>query len=92
MHGKTTRTLDGKESGVTEGEKANLTIDEFLGETETVANDLTEEAEEMFNNLITRATGKDMMRSERSFDSCCQVRPRKMFAAWERPTFRLRCC
>ena len=43
MHGKTTRTLDGKESGVTEGEKANLTIDEFLGETETVAIDLTED-------------------------------------------------
>ena len=49
---------------MTEGEdnKANLTIDDFLGETETVANDLTEEAEEMFNNLITRATGKDILR------------------------------
>ena len=89
-----TSTLDGEESSVTEGEenKANLTIDEFLGETETVANDLTEEAEEMFNNLITRATGKNMLKSERSFDSCCQVRPGKMFAAWERPTFRRRCC
>ena len=50
---------------MTEGEdnKANLTIDEFLGETETVANDLTEEADEMFNNLITRATGKDKIKS-----------------------------
>ena len=64
INGSTTTTLDGEESSVTEGEdnKANMTIDEFLGETETVANDLTEEAEEMFNNLITRATGKDIRR------------------------------
>ena len=64
INGSTTTTLDGEESSVTEGEdnKANMTIDEFLGETETVANDLTEEAEEMFNNLITRATGKDITR------------------------------
>ena len=63
INGSTTTTLDGEESSVTEGEenKANLTIDEFLGETETVAPDLTEEAEEMFNNLITRATGKDII-------------------------------
>ena len=62
INGSTTTTLE--ESSVTEGEdnKANLTIDEFLGETETVANDLTEEADEMFNNLITRATGKDITR------------------------------
>ena len=63
INGSTTTTLDGEESSVTEGEenKANLTIDEFLGETETVAPDLTEEAEEMFNNLITRATGKEII-------------------------------
>ena len=64
INGSTT-TLDGEDSSVTETEgeenKANMTIDEFLGETETVANDLTEEADEMFNNLITRATGNMMV-------------------------------
>ena len=58
-----TSTLNGDDSSVTETEenKANMTIDEFLGETETVANDLTEEADEMFNNLITRATGEELL-------------------------------
>ena len=35
---------------------ANMTIDDFLGETETIANDLVGEDDEIFNNLITRAS------------------------------------
>ena len=50
-------------SSVTEAEddeqKANLTIQEFLDETETIANELVDEdPEEMFTNLITKATGR----------------------------------
>ena len=37
---------------------ANLTIDDFLGETETIANDIVGEDDEMFNNLITRSSGQ----------------------------------
>ena len=49
-----------EESSVTEADetnKANMTIDEFLEETETIANDLMEDDEDqMLTNLITRAT------------------------------------
>ena len=69
-----TSTLNGDDSSVTETEenKANMTIDEFLGETETVANDLTEEAVEMFNNLITRATGEEYFIHPFDFTSTSQ--------------------
>ena len=51
-----------EESSVTEAEdddnKANLTIAEFLEETETIANDLVEDADDMFSSLITKANGQ----------------------------------
>ena len=41
--------------------QANLTIDDFLGETETIANDLNDDdADQLFSNLITRATGRNI--------------------------------
>ena len=57
-----TTTME-ESSSVTEAEddeqKANLTIQEFLDETETIANELVDEdPEEMFTNLITKATGR----------------------------------
>ena len=49
-----------EESSITEAEdddnKANLTIQEFLEETETIANDIMEDADDMFSTLITKAT------------------------------------
>ena len=50
-----TATLDATTDD--EGE-ANLTIDDFLGETETIANDINDEDDEIFNNLITRSVGQ----------------------------------
>ena len=50
------------ESSTTEVDdiQANLTIDDFLGETETIANDLNDDdADQLFSNLITRATGRN---------------------------------
>ena len=50
------------ESSTTEEDdiQANLTIDDFLGETETIANDLNDDdADQLFSNLITRATGRN---------------------------------
>ena len=51
-----------EESSMTEAEdddnKANLTIQEFLEETETIANDIMEDADDMFSTLITKATGQ----------------------------------
>ena len=51
------------ESSTTEVDdiQANLTIDDFLGETETIANDLNDDdADQLFSNLITRATGRNI--------------------------------
>ena len=89
INGSTT-TLDGDDSSITETEgeetKANRTIDEFLGETETVANDLTEEAEEMFNNLITRAAGQHVnVKSVNIFQ--LQDTPGMTLKVSENPTF-----
>ena len=57
-----TTTMD-DDSSVTEADeeqtKANMTIDEFLDETETIGAELgaEEDPDEMFTSLITRAAG-----------------------------------
>ena len=58
-----TATIDDDDSSVTEADeeqtKANMTIDEFLDETETIGAELgaEEDPDEMFTSLITRAAG-----------------------------------
>ena len=60
-----TTTID-DDSSVTEPDeeqtKANMTIDEFLDETETIGAELgaEEDPDEMFTSLITRASGADI--------------------------------
>ena len=48
---------------------ANLTIDDFLGETETIANDIIGEDDDIFNNLITRSSGQTWEEMEGMGDS-----------------------
>lgn len=79
-----TTTMD-NESSVTEAEeedqtKANMTIDEFLDETETIGAELgaDEDSEEMFSNLMTRAAGAGLTHLSLNWFILFQVKHGKM--------------
>ena len=97
-----TTTMD-DDSSVTEPDeeqtKANMTIDEFLDETETIGAELgaEEDPDEMFTSLITRASGADQIIVTPISSLIAkifihpQLKPGRM-STWEHPTFPLLFC